>query len=350
LLPGLTLPSWFAGTGAYNDSLTNGLPSPGTWELLLLANLVDKNPNGLNDLLDTVLSSVFGAAFDEAAGRAGSLSYSDSFAVDEKVLKALGLWEVFEGDDIYIGRAELDLLFSALRVLKASLEWISAYDWNTDVSFLRTEWKDIDGRIDQLTPANLPFRNNFLKSRNNGSERMGRSKASYIAAIDTAIAAYDSMIANSTGNLPPGAVDTLNEFGWIRAGLAQLKTAINSGGNFYVKEGSGTTYSNTSSGADFGINLGKFFTPGQFAANKLITTEGSGNTIAPKFFGMQDEDTGVAISNKGQIGGYEMIGFQFNPAPLEEVFFYGFNFPKNNVYIPVFPADIAEPLYGLYHK
>jgi hypothetical protein len=215
---------------------------------------------------------------------------------------------------------------------------------------MKTEWNDLDGRIDTLNPANLPFRNNFLKSRSDGSARMTRSKTSYITAIDTAIAAYNSMIANP--HLPSAAVDTLKEFGWLKDGLAQLKTAINGGGYFYVKEGSGPTYSNTSSGAEFGINLDKFFTPGQLAVDKLITTEGSGNTIAPKFFGMQDEDTGVAITSRDQItgSGYEMIGFEFNPNRLKEVFVHGFDFPVGSSYIPVFPADIAVQLYDLYHK
>jgi hypothetical protein len=344
LLPGLAVPGWFDTTDAYKDTLTqSGLKSPGTWELLLLANLVDKNTSGLNGLLDGVLSSVFGQTFEDAADRAQLIGYGDSFTVDEDVLKALSLWGAFEGD-VDLGRVELDLLFSAFRVLKASLEWISSYDWDTDVSFLKTEWKDLEDRIDQLEPANLPFRNNFLKDRGNGG--MNRSKADYIEAIETAIAAYDSMIDN-TGHLPPAAIEKLNELRWLKDGLAQLKAAISNGGTFYVKEGSGASYSNTQYGAEFGVDLGKFFTPGQLAIDKLITTETGGNT--PQFFGMQDEDSGVFINNQNQFNGYEMIGFEFNTTPLQQVFVYGFDFPNDSTYIPMFPRDLAEHLYDLYH-
>jgi hypothetical protein len=344
--PGLGVPAWFSNTEAYKNSLSaNGLKTPGTWELLLMANLLDKNSSGLNSLLDEVLSSVFGATFEAAATRAASIGYNASFTVSEDLLKDFGVWELFEGD-VKIGRAELDLLFSSMRVLKASLEWVSAYDWNTNVNFLKTDWYGLD--ISSIPPASLPFRTNFMKDRNNG--RMAQAKASYTTAINTAIAAYDSLItANS--HLPPGAVNTLKEYGWIKAGLTQLRTAITSGGDFYVKEGSGSTYANTESGAMFGINLGKFFTPGQFAIDTLISAEGSGNTVAPKFFGMTDGQNGTPITATNPIDGYGMIGFELDPAPLKAVFVYGFdNFlPENKTILPLLPPDIAEQIYDLYH-
>jgi hypothetical protein len=344
--PGLGVPAWFNNTEAYKNSLSaNGLKTPGTWELLLMANLLDKNSSGLNSLLDEVLSSVFGATFEAAATRAASIGYNASFTVSEDLLKDFGVWGLFEGD-VNIGRAELDLLFSSMRVLKASLEWVSAYDWNTNVNFLKTDWYGLD--ISSIPPASLPFRTNFMKDRNNG--RMAQAKASYTTAINTAVAAYDSLIiANS--HLPPGAVDTLKEYGWIKAGLTQLSTAINGGTTFYVKEGSGATYTNDATNAMFGINLGKFFTPGQFAIDKLISAEGSGNTVAPKFFGMTDGQNGTPITNINQIKTYNMIGFELDPAPLKAVFVYGFdNFlPENKTILPLLPPDIAEQIYDLYH-
>jgi hypothetical protein len=350
LLPGLPVPDWFKDTGAYKDSLApGGFKTPGTWELLFMANLVDKNSAGLNSLLDDVLSSMFGTAFEDAVKRAASIDYTDSFTVDENTLRDLGVWGLFEGE-VEIGRAELDLLFSAMRVLKASLQWISAYDWNTDVNFLKTDWKDLD--IDNLQPASLPFRNNFLKSRSDGSKRMNDAKTSYGTAIEAILAAYDNLTI--TESLPSGIVDTLKEFEWIKTGLSTLKTAINNGSTFYVTTESGsytiTTAATLPSGALFGVNLGKFFTPGQFAINKLITTEGSGNTAPPQFFGMDDEQGGTAITKKDQIEQYGMIGFKLNFAPLKEVFVYGYEFPDvDSIVIPLLPSEIAEQLYDLYH-
>ncbi|MDR1326723.1 MAG: Ig-like domain-containing protein [Treponema sp.] len=344
LMPGLPVPEWFKDTNAYKDSLSmpHGFKTPGTWELLLMANLLDKNSSGLNSALDDVLSSVFGTVFEDAVARANLLDYTTSFKVDEDTLDLLGVRDLFEGD-VNIGKAELDLLFSAMRVLKASLQWVSAYDWDTDLSFLKTEWKGLDGSIDKLSPANLPFRNNFMKDRNNG--RMADSKASYSTAIETAIAAYESMI--TTNHLPQGVVDELKKYDWIKDGLSKLKTAINDGSTFYLKVGSGATYSNDSTNALFGVNLGKFFTPGQFAIDKLITADGN----APKFFGMKDGQN-TAIAAKDQIKGFEMIGFEFKTTSLKEVFVYGFDYylsDDNGICIPLFPSKIAEQLYGLYH-
>ena len=135
-LPGMEIPSWFANTNMYNDSFSAGthLQSSTTYMWLMMANLADKNPDGLNNLLDDLLSSVFGNAFEEAYSRIADLA--DEVKLSEKTLEAFGLKGIFEGD-VYIGKAELNILFAAMRVVKASLQWVASYDWNTDISFLK---------------------------------------------------------------------------------------------------------------------------------------------------------------------------------------------------------------------
>ncbi|MDR0387837.1 MAG: hypothetical protein LBH57_07335 [Treponema sp.] len=349
-LPGLSVPDWFKNTGIYKDGLTStGVLQASEWPLLLLANLVDKNQNGLNDLLDDILSSVFGAAFEDAAARFKALSYDQSVQMDEELIEAFGLSELLEGDEIYVGKAELDILFSAIRLFKASLEWVAAYDWNTDISFLRTDWQILEDNIDALSPKNLPFGNNFMKNRNNGM--MDKSKADFDSALADAIGAYEYLI---NGNkLPQGFKDSLKEYEWIKDGLFKLKDAIKNGGIFYVpdEEPSGSVYNNSAQYALIGIDMGKLFTPGQFAIDQLITAESGGGV--PQFYAFKDDDSPVIITAKAQMDTMDddfRIGFRLNLARINEVVYGDFLPDGDTLDLPLFPVKIGKDLYGIYHK
>jgi acylphosphatase len=338
--PGLSVPDWFKDTGTYKDTLTaTNLESVATWQVLLFANLVDKNPNGANELLDGILSSVFGDSFEAVATRVESLAYEDNIALDTDITEALGLEEIFEGG-IYIGRAELDILIASLRVLKASLEWVTAYDWDTDLTFLRRDWKTLVDDIDVLNPTSLPFKNNFMKDRNNGM--MDKSKADYIKAIDALVAAYDTIIVSA--HYPQGIKDVLDDYRWVKAGLTEVKNTITNKTVFYLKEGSGATYTNSAANAIFGIDMGKLFTPGYLAINNLVTTEASG---APQFYGDDDE----LIIKKDDIKQYDAIGIQVKLSPIKALIVVGLELSDDDtMIIPVLPPDIGESIYSLYHK
>ncbi|MDR0584924.1 MAG: hypothetical protein LBG57_11350, partial [Treponema sp.] len=353
-MPGLSAPSWFTETGAYQDSLTSaGALQASRWPLLLFANLVDKNQDGLNDLLGDILSSVFGDAFENAAARFKDLPYDQSVEVDEKLLEALGLTDVLEGDKIYVGKAELSLLFSAVRLFKASLEWVAAYDWNTDISFLKTDWNTLDS-ISALSPKNLPFGNDFLKDRNNGM--MVESRDDFHKALTDSIAAYEHLIGEAS-KLPPAYIEEMKEFLWLKDGLSKLDAAIQNGGNFYVPENepSGNTYDNSPGSARIGINMGKLFNPGQFAIDQLITTEPGGK--APQFYAF-DNGEPQAITGKAEMddaldrGSY--IGVRIKLDRIRETIVKGMNKifadHETTIDMPLFPAQIGKELYDLYHK
>jgi hypothetical protein len=353
-MPGLSRPAWFTETETYKDNLTSaGAFQASQWQLLFFANLLDKNQAGLNDLLDDVLSSVFGAAFEDAAGRFENLPYDQSIQVDAGIIEAFGLSGIFEGDELYIGKAELSLLFSAVRLFKASLEWVAAYDWNTDISFLKTDWNTLEDNIGTLSPRNLPFGNTFLKDRNNG--KMAASKADFDKALADAIAAYEHLIS-AASKLPDAYIDEMKAYEWLKDGLSKLKTAIKNGETFYVpeQEPQGSTYNNSAANALVGVNMGKLFTPGQFAIDQLITTESGGK--APQFYAFKD-DTAVAITSKAQmdaLGEGSYIGFRLKLDRIREVVVTGLGeflpAEENTLDMPLFPARIGKDLYGLYHK
>jgi len=352
-LPGLDVPSWFSDTDTYKDSFTaTNLKTTTTFTMLLVTNLIEKNTNGLNALLDDLLSSVFGDAFEAAYTRAGTLT--ENVKLSEDMLEAFGLLDLFEGE-VYIGKAELNVLFAALRIFKASLEWVAAYDWNTDLNFLKNGplWDDWDElKTYKPSGANLPLRNNFLKDRNNGM--MPKSKADFIKAIDDTIAAYDLWIGAGS-KLPQGYKDTLADYAWAKQGFTQLKTAINGGGNFYLKilDSGATTYANTQQDAVIGINMGKLFTPGQLAIDKLIeTTTIAGKGPAPKFYSYDEQnDEVVEITQRSQIRSYgNTVAFKFKLQPIKEIAIYGLGEMPDSEVLPIFAPDFAEYIWDWYNQ
>jgi hypothetical protein len=345
--PGMDVPSWFGNTNTYKDSLTTtSLKTWSTFSMLTYVNLIDKNTSGLNTLLDELLSGVFGADFEAVYERAGTMT--GYVTLKKSTLDAFGISDIYEGGEVSVGKAELNVLFAALRFVKASLEWVAAYDWNTDVNFLRNGplWDDWS-KLGSNKPANLPLRNNFLKDRNNGN--MAKSKADFNRAIDDSTAAYNLWIGGSS-NLPQGYKDTLNDYKWVKDGLDKLKTAINGNGRFYVKESSGASYDNSAANALFGIDFGKFFTPGYLSIDKWLESENvAGKGTAPVFYGYMS-GVWTKLSDKAQFSSYEWIGLRIKTAALKEVVVTGANDMKDEIELQFLPPDFAAGVWDWYHN
>jgi hypothetical protein len=353
LFPAFETPQWVMANGDYTASLTSeGFPNAGAMQLLLFSNLLDKNNNGLNNLLDDTLDAVFGANFEEAAARVAKLTYAQTVPLDEAIVDAFGLTEIFEGD-IVITKVEMDLLIASMRLVKATLEWIDAYDWNTDLNFLKVNWvNNVDASYDALLAnirnTTLPLKNNFLKDRNNG--KMDASKQDFIKAIDAAVGAYDNLDKEQL--IPPGVKDEIKNRQWIKAGLTALKNAINGGGTFWIPNGEPVGNVWPTADGSMGVNLGRLFTPGYLSLDKLIENT-SGTPVLYGFF--RNGGDPVAVSTKADIAKYEAFGFKFKTGPLYGaagvvVKIDGMEDVPAEYVPPLFSADIAEVLWDAYHK
>ena len=346
--PNFDVPSWFSETNAYSGSYTtSGLKSVNTMAMVMFANLLDKNTNGLNALLDGLLNAVLGSNFEAAYTRAQNLT--GRVLVSHDLLEAFGLDFIFEGADFEIGKAELNMLFATMRVFKASLEWVAAYDWNTDLNFVKHGPLLDNGILPTTKPANLPFRNNFLKDRGNGM--MQKSKDNFVLAINDIIASYDFFIGSSS-YLPDAYKDVLNEFLWLKDGSIKLRNAISTGGSFWLNDSSmsGNTYNNIEAGALFGIDFGKFFTPGYLAINRLIEPAAADNT-RPEFYGYNELlDDYVKVTSRDQINSYSLLGFKFIFEPFTDIFILkSVELPEDEMVLGFIPPDVALTIWDWYH-
>jgi hypothetical protein len=187
-----------------------------------------------------------------------------------------------------------------------------------------------------------------MTDRKNGM--MNNSKNDFDKALTGVIGAY-THLSGANSELPPAYVDVLQDYIWLQDGLSKLQSAIKNGGTFYVSEPSGNTYNNSAANAIIGINMGKLFTPGQFAIDKLISTESGGK--APQFYVFNGE-TPTAVTNKEQLNnlGESYLGFRIKFGPIKEVVVKGLDdmLSEDTMDMPLFPAKIGKDLYGLYHK
>jgi hypothetical protein len=347
-VPELQVPGWFASTGAYMDSKIAGtMESYTTWTLLLGANLLDKNTGGLNDLFAGILDSVFGTTFDDLIIRSGRLKDSDSVKLDGEIIEKFGLAELFEGD-VFISKAELDVLLASLRIIKASFEWLASYNWETDFSFLKYDWSDYNTFLQKLDDANvtkLPFRNSFLKNQN--ADMLGKSKADYAAAINTLFAAYDAI--GGKDYIPEAAKDEWNNYRWIKDGLGKLRDAITNGGIFYIPENmpSGNIWPNDAGSAVAGFDMGKFFQKDYLSLNtlvELVEPNGDPKFYGITYFGNTVSETPFVLSN---VNSYDYVGIKIKTAPIEDLIPVGLA-DLEDLLLPI-PVDVGEILYQLYN-
>jgi hypothetical protein len=370
--------------GIIQDSKINGFSSIVTYQLIMFFNLMGSNISSLNDVIDDALRYALGDKFEAAAARAELLDYDDTIVLDQVVIDKLFLGNILTDGD-HVGRSELNILFSALRVFKAGLEWVAAYDLETDrylfrvwsyktattgaffptipglfyalaepfvskdvLDNLNTNWNPPASRrglINDVTafflagvdnfyktnfnatriPGMLPLRNHFLREREGAQATLNKSKNDLVKAIDGFLGSYDYYFSVGA-DIPQKAKDELANYKWIKDGLTKLKNVVNTGGSFYFSDtlpSGGTTWDYTQVNAKYGINLGKLYTPGQLTLDKLIVTTESGRK--PVFYGWSTNTAieGITINELENIVSYDNIGFKFNLKSLKEVLVKG---------------------------
>jgi hypothetical protein len=271
-LPEIRTPDWIKNSEAYRNAVFSGnVLSSENWAISLLANLLDKNTNGLNGLLDDVIDGVFGESYNTAVERLKKLENrkEERITLDPYFIEKLGLEDVFDEYDS-VGWAEVNVILSATLLSKASLEWVQSYDLSSNLNWLKYPWKaNGDDMLEHFKQANkndFPFNNNFFKVR---PGKMANAKADYIKAIRGFQASYTSI---KSSELYPEKVK--ESYNTINDGFGKLIAAIENGGKFYIPEdptkGAWPTSKND---AELTIDMGKFFAEGYFSLQNIFEVE-----------------------------------------------------------------------------
>jgi len=275
-LPTIVTPDWVKGNGSmYNEALLSGnVLSVENWSLSLLANVINKNSNGFNPLLDDVIDGVFGASFNLAVERLSRLENrkEDRISLDPYFVDQLDMEDLNFDEYDLVGWAEANAILSAMLLVKASLEWVQSYDLSTDLNWLKFAWKndpdDMLNHFNGVDASRLPFNNNFFKIR---PGKMANAKADYVKAVKGFQSSYTA-IKNS--DLYPTKLR--ESYSTINGGFGELINAINNGGKFYIPEDptKGAWPTSKSSKVKATIDFGKFFTEGYFSLQNIFETDG----------------------------------------------------------------------------
>jgi hypothetical protein len=205
MMPELSVPAWCANL----MGMQAGDPKTiGQYGLILLANVATNNPSGFNSALASVKSVALGTQLSQAIARVESLSDV------ERVVIPWELFEAYKGPGpsilvdnnryISLGKAELLLFASQLRMNKAFVQYLSSVDLSYNISDLTTyaggasNWDiDIDADADLipdvlegLMDASDGFFNTSLLTNRSTADRTA-SKASMLAAIQGIMDAGD---------------------------------------------------------------------------------------------------------------------------------------------------------------
>jgi len=278
-LPGIKTPGWVKGSGSlYDSELINNAFSFNNWIISIIANILDRNSNGVNGTLDEVIDGVFGTSYNEAVNRLKKLENrkDERISLDPYFIEKLDLEEVFDKYD-KIGWAEVNAVLSAMLAVKASLEWVQTYDLSIDLNWLKFAWSADNDKFEQdfldkfkgLDSKKLPFNNNFLKARSGKS--MATPKATYAAAVK---GLQDSYASIQNSDLYPSKAK--ESYTAINQGFSKLIAAINDGGQFYIPEeipGKNDTWPTKSSDAKVTIDFGKIFTSEYFSLQNIFETD-----------------------------------------------------------------------------
>ena len=393
-----------------------GRDTMATWFMMMFSNIMGTNIENLNYVVEDALEYLLGSDFEEVSQRAARLNYGDTIVLEQGIIEKLFLDDFLKDGD-HVGRAELDLIIASCRVFKSVLEWVSSYNlefdrflfrmytyigggsflpvWHdlydelnrpyVDPSDLHNSTRDVNELVNTIVgffltsvddymaedpgsasriPDMFPLRNHFLMEQSDASSKMSRARRELIKAIDLITAAYDYYFL--PGSEIPEIVQNniLPDFGWIQDSLSQLKNVIQNGGGFYfpgeMPTGSTWDFTAANNNNKYGIDLEKFFTPGQFNLDKIIESEPGGRR--PKFYGWMDNTsntTGTYITGIENFPKYDWIGFQLDLRSIKQVIVKGLekdgrplaDIENAQAIIPYFllTRNNGEHLYKFYH-
>lgn len=276
--------------------------------MLVLANVLNGNSDGLNDAVDDLYSTLFESdEYNSAITKINSIK--NAVELPAAVVQGMELNEMLgEGETFKIGAPELKLIKSALDVLKGTFEFIQSYNLNIDLSLLKMDWRELMPAVAEEPPVQWildnfgaynasidPIANNLLGARGNGvgTAKMNQAKATFIGVIDDVIAAYDDIVAEDS--IYPAAISgMLGEYAILKDTALKLKAAIKDGGLFGIPNGlprDATEWpvpanmNGVTSGAyEFIIDFGKIFTPGYFSITNMFETTKSGGRTVPVIY------------------------------------------------------------------
>jgi len=288
--------------------------------------LIKNRDTGFNDLLYRIENLLFGKAFEDAAKIAAlvPVGYQDVPLYDNLVncfelgkyygspnpaydsAQDPGLTNLpYTVGDVTVGRAELDYVFGALRMVKAAVQFLQAYDWTIFLQpyllgdqlgpgdgldqILNQIFKIVEGGSERyrgywensiVRGRTLPFFNSLLNNR--FSANLSTAKSQFSNGLTMINRSMDYWHGSSGSFSASGKTNYV----WAKNAFVQAKTAIDTNGNFDFPKKlpkPGESWPTLGSG-EYAVNVQEFFKVGAFNLTNLFTIEPGSGRRPPAMF------------------------------------------------------------------
>ena len=258
----------------YQATLFNSVQTTETAAYLLLSNFFTCNAEGFNKLIDNILN-VYNNRFENAKTLVADLK-QESITVPADIVEALGLGEFLGENTVKIGKAEVDVLFSAMDIYKGLFQWFSSYDLSLDLNVIKnrmfqlynpndpySSWNNVPNRYAENVSMNMEALIADLCCLTNEKTFTVRSESAMAASKNTILNAANKILASYeyiTGNsktYPSEVKAQIEEYaGPVYVQVKEFAKALKDGTVFEIQNQAGKSV--------FAIDLGKFFTAGYF--------------------------------------------------------------------------------------
>lgn len=132
LIPEMKVPTWIPEFGQVSSHSLANLP------LLFLANVLDGNPTGFNQIVDRVLSGCFGNDFNSMVASVRGINQSARVVIPASLIADYA--GSAPGFEVTIGKAELLALASQLELIKSLVQYVASYKLSYPLSAGQFDW------------------------------------------------------------------------------------------------------------------------------------------------------------------------------------------------------------------
>jgi len=341
LLPKLEVPAWSNNMfkhdylyGSDKDHIARY-----DYSLLLMLNIIQRNPNGLNALIDSVLNGVFGSRLTQA------LTMIDALPDDAEVVIPNELFVAFAGlapettESIKINKAELKAFAASVQVLKSFVQLIASYYMNYPIGFLQFDWTsetETTTELDKLLAQQNPIAYGFMGNRSDSMR--SAAKQTMISALSDADKAVEIILSHwndeayisgmTGGFMTTWGTDADIYKGYLNDGrslLQKVMAALNNNSTLYVNPnaingGSVAELLSTDSTSErIPFNLSVLYSKDVLNPAKLleVNKDSAGKITGLKLYGLKSDNTWEDLQSGGTYAG---VAFGVNYSYYKDLF------------------------------
>ena len=256
MLPRIEKPTWMPALGYSEGSIT-------TYPIILMASIAERNPTGLNTLIDGLLANLFGSQFDKLMTRIESLPNNVRIAIDQNLLKAYGAPALPAGVNLSLGKSEILTYAAQLKAYKAFIQYLASVNFDYPIALAFPEYAKLDIHTDPVDTdkdgipdiaeslaISMPgiFKSTLMKERNAASRTA--SKVTFLSALNNvrtaagliqtswadAASYYRKTYATASGTAPEVSIldNITNAINKAKSGLDLVYAAIDTNGSLYL--------------------------------------------------------------------------------------------------------------------